>query len=413
MHRPIHILLLPLFCLGSSDRASASACHTIAAGEFLDPANWDCNCDPEVCDTLVIGHAVSTSGSLTIQPSYLHLLPDGALITAGDFVIAGTALIVNEGTMSAQRVLLYPCGKFDNSGNVSCTTLHMDGDTLLNTGMLHLADSLLGWPYVDIINHGDLAAEHIFGFLNHGNFGTESFQSAFCVGYNNHGSLSVDSTLICLVFLNNAIDGSIYVDSLVVLSSIWNEGTVHCRTFVHGYNSGPTDSQIYTSGVLLTDDFYNGPLGNISGNGDICIAEHSENHGFLSIPLGVCDATPTMSVAPFLDVNTGTFGFGVGNCANTICATVGSTEPQVSGDLVIKPNPASDLASLDLSFLARSAHRIEVVGAYGSLVNVLSGPFGTVVTIRRADLHTGLYHVIVRDMSGHAIATSRLVFMQN
>lgn len=381
----------------------ASTCYTIADGDFEEPGIWNCDCYPLLCDTLVIGHDVSIEASLTIQPTCLHILQEGSLTTAGSVIFTGTELVLNDGVFIADRVLLYPCRKFENNGSLFASDLHIDGDTLLNTGTITLIDSLLGWPDSRVVNHGDLAGGRLFGFANHFNYGSESFESAYCFVHNNYGSVVVDNTFRVVTILENWEGATIHADSLVV-DNLEDRSAITCRSFVHGYGTSTISSQIFSGCSLITDDFYNGPTGNLLGGGDICISSHSENHGNLAFPLGVCDATPTMTAPPYLDINTGTFGMWVGDCENTICGTLGVEDHRTRPSVLINPNPNNGCFAIAAE---DEVERIDVLDINGRIMEWYLSE-GTGDFHISSDLASGIYTLRLRTRAG-SIGIGRLM----
>lgn len=391
-------LIIAIFITAVSLPLRASLCHTISSGDFEEPSIWSCDCYPLLCDSLVIGHDVSIAGSLSIQPAYLHILPEGSLTTVGNFIINNTAHVLNDGVMTSDRILLYPCWKFENNGSLLAVDLHVAGDTLLNAGTMQLTDSLLGWPDVRLWNAGFLEAQQVFGFLVNYNFGDEHFDSIRYLGLLFiSGTVHVDGTLQGVGSLANDPGGVLVVDSMLIDNSFENRGRVECRSFAHGYTQYQQQNQLYPGSLLITDDFYNGPMGHLMNGGDICIAGHSENHGHLAFGLGVCDATPAMSEPPYLDINTGTFGLWVGECANTICGTLGITDSRIDQPVLIHPNPNVGRYTVEAQ---EGFERIDVLDMQGRCLQSHDGNRMREQRIESSDLPPGVYVVRLQFIAG-------------
>ena len=126
--------------------------------------------------------------------------------------------------------------------------------------------------------------------------------------------------------------------------------------------------------------------GTITGGGAICVSGITVNNGDLVGTLDFCDETPTVSVPPFIDTNTGTVDQGIVYCASEKC-TVGMVEDDLF-QITIAPNPSSD--RIILSGLTAHVRSLSVVNAIGQpvevpvlgtgsqrLLDLSSVPFGT------------------------------------
>jgi hypothetical protein len=95
-------------------------------------------------------------------------------------------------------------------------------------------------------------------------------------------------------------------------------------------------------GRIHTGDLLN--EGWLAGPGTVCIADSSINAGSLQAGLVICDATPTTTQWPYLDVDQGTVDPGVLFCPPGSCS-VAIAEQHLS-DLVVAPNPTSGLITV-------------------------------------------------------------------
>ena len=65
----------------------AEPCHTIASGNWNDPAVWDCGCDPVLCDTLYVEHDLLTTDPVVyIDAAYLRIEASGSLTGSSEAV---------------------------------------------------------------------------------------------------------------------------------------------------------------------------------------------------------------------------------------------------------------------------------------------------------------------------------------
>lgn len=122
--------------------------------------------------------------------------------------------------------------------------------------------------------------------------------------------------------------GDIDVDGELIDNGIIQiDGDFHCDNLL--LMGGP--GTVFTCTNMAND-------GTVDGVGRICVAEATWNAGTIQGQVDFCDATPTTSTPPIIDLNTGTVGPGVTFCITGSC-TEGMAEP-TSRSLHFQPNPA-------------------------------------------------------------------------
>lgn len=129
--------------------------------------------------------------------------------------------------------------------------------------------------------------------------------------------------------------GDIDVDGALIDNGIIHiDGDFHCDNLLH--MGGP--GTLFTCTNMAND-------GLVNGVGRICVAEATVNAGTIEGEVDFCDATPTTSVPPIIDLNTGTVGPSVTFCLTGAC-TAGMAE-LAGPHLAPGPNPAHERTRID------------------------------------------------------------------
>ncbi|MFZ1691578.1 MAG: hypothetical protein WAT74_00150 [Flavobacteriales bacterium] len=284
-----------------------------------------------------------------------------------------------------------------------CDVLIAQADSTINFGNIACGDSLvLGW-WKALANSGSISTAVLLdlGALN--NFGTLACGSAQARTFFNSGSFGVVDTLYNTGSILN--DGSLQAGHLITVSGVQTSGPIEVGgLFLNGL-LGNADSRINQGGRIEVQDFINSVESEIRGPGELCITGHSENHGTLRGSLIICDLSPSMSMAPFLDVNTGTFWNEVTYCTNSTCSWTSLSGDGAGWEVRCFPSPASNTFSLSLGREVQTAHVIEVYGPTGRMITSLAGPFEPRFMISCSGWSSGLHQVRIIDSSHMPIAT--------
>ena len=145
---------------------------------------------------------------------------------------------------------------------------------------------------------------------------------------------------------------------LAITQPVFNEGTLYLIgdldidwlfdspgiIEVHGNFFNDDEVNIGGGGLIrVNGNFMNDGI--ITGGGAICVSGITVNAGDLVGSLDFCDETPTVSVPPFIDTNTGAVDQGIIYCASEKCS-VGIGEDSFAV-LVVAPNPANDQVTFE------------------------------------------------------------------
>jgi hypothetical protein len=371
------IYTLTLLCL--SVLTATAQITSVANGNFYYPTTWSCMCVPTSgTDDLTINHTVTLNndlqllagGSITINSSG-SLLQD---IPSRDFLLNGGTFI-NNGDFSIDR-MLGQSGSFGNTGTAAIRTFanYLDFG---NSGTINNVDSLYNDGYIDnngIIDVGTFYNDSVLD--NYGSFpAVDSLTNAGTMTNYAGAVIDADSMTNTGAFTNNGwlYTGALYntgnytnnnyhsfywltnggvlnnVDSMVGGASMWNieDFTNHASgviTLGGNFYNGDTlnfDASFVNDGVVeIAMSWFN--TDDVSGNtpGYFIIQDSTANIGTMSGSFDFCDLTPTATVAPFVDFNSGTADANI-----TWCIMVSQDEP-VAESFSIYPNPASNIIAL-------------------------------------------------------------------
>lgn len=401
---PVWLLMLcanaPLF------HTKASNCWTVADGAFLDPAVWNCGCDPISCDTLFIDHALGFAADAELSPDLLVIGAEGSITSTARLVLHGR--FENAGTVTAHYLRLWPPGNAQNSGTIHGDVFITVMDTCINAGSITMTDSVVVGVLQYLENGGAIVTNRLYNLGNLNNVDTITATSVLSEGplLINTGILSVATSVTTWNSLLN--DGTIEADSINAMHGFtcWGCSFICGTSFINASNG--VDGEFQSDGRLITRNLYNEQDATLRGPGTICISGHSENHGSLEGSLDICDATPTLTEAPYLDVNTGSFWLSVNYCEDPFCSTVGTRELGML-DMHIWPLPAENTLNIQFAdgWIPRS---LSLINATGNEVKAIAGPFSSTITIDRDGIAPGLYVLIARDASGQIVASHKITF---
>ena len=418
------LVLVGLLSLGIT---RASTCTTVASGAFTDVSVWDCGCDPIVCDTLIIGHALTIDMDITLSPTQLVIHTNGELLSSADLSLSGS--VVNNGHLfSSSSILLSQSAvHLRNTGLISCGSMTLSCDSVLNNGSLAVQNELLLNDCI-VDNRGSLTTgtTQTWTFatvINSGTFSSDSLLYMTTLYTLPEGELSVGFLLSTALVLN---EGAMDVDNAQLLN-LDNFGQLHCNgllqlgtgsflgnvilrpnsmtTIAELLNFGSASFQTNSLTMLAKLD----NRGGLNGHGTICVSDSSINQGTVLGSLRICDATSTDGAGGF-DINTGTIAPTVTYCANSSCTWTSISDEASVPAIQINPNPAVDLLHIQLGSSSPEVDRIEVRDLGGRLVQKLTGPFAERIVLHRNGLVAGTYLLRVLPTSGGTMATQLVVF---
>ena len=184
---------------------------------------------------------------------------------------------------------------------------------------------------------------------------------------------------------------------LLVMGDILNQGLFNNQGFAEFIGTMLNDGSIISDAgavMQVEGDFVNQDL--VQGEGALCVTDHTDNQGTISGTLDFCDWTPTVSVPPFIDQNTGAVENGITFCQNSPCAT--GLDEGSGASLMLAPSSTSDITLL--SGLPAAPVSIRVVDGSGRLVLPAFTPAADRVELHLSSLATGIYRVVVVSPSG-------------
>ena len=381
--------------------ANASLCTTISDGDLLDEAIWSCGCEPSLCDTLRIEHALTFSGDVEL-PNTVLISASGSLTSGGSLTVSGR--FENAGSCTVAN-MVQPNGfaGWSNSGLLSTSEMALFGDSTENYGVIICLDTLRLYSSSRLFNHGRVQGDFFWvgALYNYDSvlFQSGQSQSAFV----NFGWFWIDGLLTGVGgVLNEGSSAFMRTDTLWVLGDLNNEGLIRTDLLQFGFEG-------FDYAVLLTftetariecGNLKN--YGEMHGSGDICVQDSSINYatGSIDESLDICDASLTVGSAPFVDVNLGSIGPQVGWCDQTGCST-GLADEKSDPPLLMFPNPASGRVCIALGASSRpSALRlIDMCGRIFFPRYLLSG--GNLI-VDLEGLAAGSYTIVLAGEDDHS-----------
>jgi hypothetical protein len=415
------VILRATFLIGCScaifmQESSAAICVSIADGEFSSPDNWSCGCNPASCDTLVITHHMTATGSVGLAQGGLEIDASGSLDVIGDFrLLPGFKRALFLGNLTARTVELNAQDSVVSYGTMLCDSIWIRLARYVNYGELEATDffGAVGFPGMQpIYNAGSIRTGLCVSghqILNEGQWVSDR---ASLNWYISEGGSATFEDCSVHVFSELGQGATLVVsDTLRIQQDLESFGLLHCGTFINGAILGTALTRLYLGSELVCGNFVNQSNGFLYGPGSLCIAGHSENHGVISAPINICDITLASDAPPpYLDVNTGGFLLPIYRCAVGSCATVGMREPAAREALTLRPNPAEDWVDIAVH---PSASVVVLLDGLGRTVLNRAGPFTSVIRLSRNGLVDGCYMVIVIDEVGQVISRERLFFIKN
>ena len=206
---------------------------------------------------------------------------------------------------------------------------------------------------------------------------------------------------------------------IIVFGKIQNEGLMDMRghfdiigdmassgtVVMHGifHNFGTFSMEGATSSLQVDGDLVN--EGIITGEGSICISTLTYNNGLISGFVDFCDMSPSTSVNPIIDVNSGTVTDDVTFCAASSCANA-VPEP-VTPILAARPVPAFDAVTV----ICRDPAVVLLTDARGRTLRPAWRQEGDHVVVERGALPAGVYQLRAFGRNDAILGTATLVFI--
>lgn len=186
---------------------------------------------------------------------------------------------------------------------------------------------------------------------------------------------------------------------VLVMGDILNSGLFNNAGFAEFVGSLLNDGSIISvlgAFMQVEGDFVNQDL--VQGEGAICVTDLTDNQGSISGTLDFCDQSPTVNVAPFVDLNTGAVESGITFCQNSPCAT--SVQESFAADMELSPVIASDLITLTRM---PAGVMVTVLDASGRLSRPVPARLTDRTEVDLSGLAAGPYRVVVRGPAGQRV----------
>lgn len=398
----------------------ASQCATVLDGSFLEASTWDCGCDPLQCDTLIINHTISLSADLDLGPIALlvnqgsltgpwRLDLSGALRNMGTVNVSRIrfshpASIMNESTLLAERVTGITAS-FNNAGDMVFT------DSLDVFSTTHpLNSGTIDAPIVALVplftNTGAVHCSRLhFGTLqNEGEILCRSIGTPVNPVFNS-GLFHADTLEIGQYFENGA-SAHAECSMLYLTGGLDNHGVLRVYGVAcNGFMGQGGDLQMFTGASTEVQNYLGAAQSILRGPSTLCIAEHSENHGTISGPIGICDISPNTTNLPYMDLHDGNVLPPVYGCSAGDCSTVGMMEYGTEREPNVFPQPAFDSFSVQLGSIGSALERIRLISMDGKVSRTWSGPFGDEFRIAVTGQASGIYSLQAVAMNGRIAFT--------
>lgn len=396
-------IAIALLCIPATH---ASQCMTVLDGLFLEPSTWDCGCDPLQCDTLIINHAISLSVDLDLGP--IALLVDQGSLT-GPWRLHISGLLQNMGTVNVSRIRFSLPASVMNESTLLADQVTGITASFNNAGDMVLTDSLDVFSTTHPSNSGTIEAPIVALatlFTNTGavhcsrlHFGTlqndgEVICRSIATPINpvfNSGLFHADTLEIGQYFENGA---SAHAESsmLYLTGGLDNYGVFRVYGVAYnGFMGQGGDLQMFTGASTEVQNYLGAAESILRGPGTLCIAEHSENHGTISGPIGICDISPNTTNLPYMDLHDGNVLPPVFGCSAGDCSTVGMMENGMEPEPSVFPQPAFDSFSVGLGSVGSTLDRIQLISMNGKVSRTWSGPFGDEFRVAITGQASGIY----------------------
>lgn len=370
-----------------------------------------------MCDSIGIGHVVTTSGNLALSSLFIEILPDGQLIIEGDLLVTvGTNVLLNQGVLTAPRMEIHVNDSTQNLGSIVADTLLIYEGDFVNRGSLTAA-SFFGAAFYPTMPHvwnfGQFQTGNLFCARIFGNEGSLSSADAhFAVYYSSSGTFLARSVFIQGNLGVGLLADLFITDTLQIVQDFEDYGFVQCGHFQNGWSMGNAISQVFSGGVLQCASLFNRSGCQIRGPGTVCIAGHSENHGAISGPITICDITLENPISPYVDDNQGTYLLPVYYCGTTACATVGLPDVLTPGESKLYPSPTSGSFTIESPLLLNSASAVVRDGLGRAWLSVPVGMRDR-EELNIGNLVPGVYSVELRDPAHRRVAIFPVVLVRD
>jgi hypothetical protein len=158
------------------------------------------------------------------------------------------------------------------------------------------------------------------------------------------GSINMSFPDQVLINTSFMLEGHVFFQGMVTI-----QGLIDVSGMFEMTGTLVNNGQVVMDGgsMIIEGDLLNNQ--SIGGDGGICVYLSTNNAGSIIGTVDICDFSPTTTIPPLLDVNSGTVAGTVTYCTNSTCSPVGLGEVVLRQEISVIQNPAADHAVVEVS----------------------------------------------------------------
>jgi len=372
----------------------ATTYTSAANGEWSTYTTWSPAGVPLPGDEVIINHNVIMDDAYT-SGGYWGVDGGSITINANASLVQGTNVIgiaiqnggtiTNNGTISFNEFAITE-GTFTNNGMANFYSLIYNLDNIENYGVIDEVDSFYTSGLVNSYNSSSINADSVQNegvIMNEGDFTTSYLYNNNEIT-NNYGMSFFNFTNAGSFTNNHAI--AVYNDGTNLGTFINAEGAFInlTRNFLNA-DSVNHDALFFNDGLFnIGNSWSNADTTKGSSTGKFQIEEGTYNSGFMKGDFLFCDNTPTVSVNPIIDYNTGYIDTNI-----TYCLTNNIEDSFKDESINLYPNPAKNNINLSNLKVDETIEIIDVTGKLLKQINIKESN----LTIDISDLENGVYYI--------------------
>lgn len=390
---------------------SQSTRTSVANGNWLSPATWDCVCIPMPWDNIVVNHSITldtswySTASITVNSS--GTITEGSslrqwAVTGGSFSNNGYVNIsrvsVTGGSFTNNDSLrinlaFYVSSVFINNGKIfDVDSFSNDGiftnnlTANINCTLYSNLDSIVNGGVITAFAHTNLSKSYNNGILNFTDYtNTAIFVNTATVNFSNFTNTASGTALN-----KSGFSGT---NDFLNVGKFTNEasGTVTVGSDFANADSSSAFARFINDGFFQAGDNWLN-IDSVSGSGTFCVNDSTANTGIMSGSFDFCDLTPPAQ-PPYIDWNPGTVSPGVTWCTKS--CNSGFEKMAVPAGFSVFPNPCDNY--LQIGNLYESAnYKLKIYNLPGQVVlesEITSGVSYAKPGIDVSGLQNGIYFI--------------------
>lgn len=381
---------------------SSQTATSIANGNWTNPLIWNCTCVP------INGYSVTINNSVTLNTSMVF--------NTGGITINNTGSLIQDASLN--RDIWINGGYFNNNGKANLRYLLISAGAITNPGSFTVSafTNSVGFNNTGSIQMDSMyvagsftnaASAQIIGdsitnastFINNGKVNvTWSTNTGTLTNNNFHGGYAHTNAGI---YFNN--------DSLILTGSTWNKakfynntsGKVRLTKNFHNYTPGNTAAYVNSGNVTVLDSWYNTDTVRGPSSGYFQVADTSANSGTMGGTFTFCDLTPPPTF-PKIDLNSGPISLGI-----VFCVSGGIRENELV-EVKIFPNPSN--GNIHVKNPMNVNLRLSVTDVTGKMI--LDQKLNNIISDVNLDHPNGLYFLKITDLQSGNSKTEKLIIQK-